>query len=486
MERDKPARLRILVVDDQAADRITLHAVLALEIPEAEIAPVGNAEELLEAVSHPVDGAVVDPAIEWGDGVKIAAALHRRFPAAPILFFADTPIPLSENPELALILRGQIAKSRQGFVEVARRLRTLLERTRRIEPARTQAKRDLLSELPYPALVVGEYGNVLRWNESARRSLGAAEDPGRRPTIDTLLTPPKPAKGWRSYLATLDGPVRFETEARQTGESVAVEIWPVETPGGETRVFGLRIGPEAAQALSGALAPGADLAEEFIQVVSHDLREPLHALRHYVERLAHAAQGLEPEKMERNLEHLRAHSAQLQSIVDGLSEYAGTASDSEIHEWADLDTIVNEALVELAPQVDEAGAQIVCDSLPKVRANAEQMRVLFRNLISNALKFRSQEPPQIRITVSEKKSSWIFGISDNGIGIAEEEKDKVFQMFHRGAAAKGKPGRGIGLAICARIVARHGGRIWVRPGEDRGTTLLFTLPKRGDETPTEQ
>ena len=126
--------------------------------------------------------------------------------------------------------------------------------------------------------------------------------------------------------------------------------------------------------------------------------------------------------------------------------------------------------------LDESNATLTVDELPRVRAHEAHMVSLFQNLIANSIKYRSDAPPQIHLTVNEVDGMHRFAVSDNGIGIQPEYHGKIFMAFKR-LHGNNIPGSGIGLAICKRVVERYGGRIWVESEAGKGSTFLFTLPK---------
>jgi len=127
--------------------------------------------------------------------------------------------------------------------------------------------------------------------------------------------------------------------------------------------------------------------------------------------------------------------------------------------------------------MEETQAQVTWGALPTVTADRVQLEQLFRNLISNALRFHGERPPRVHVAVEPKPEEWLFSVRDQGIGIGPEFKEKIFVIFERLHAGHGYPGTGIGLAVCKRIVERHGGRIWVESQPDREP--LFTSPCRG-------
>ena len=127
--------------------------------------------------------------------------------------------------------------------------------------------------------------------------------------------------------------------------------------------------------------------------------------------------------------------------------------------------------------IEEAGARIEVGDMPRVHGDAAQLVQLLQNLVSNALKFRAGEPPRIRIDCTAGDAGWCFSVRDNGIGIAPEYAERIFVMFQRLHSRTAYPGTGIGLALCKRIVERHGGRLWVEPAEGGGSVFRFTLPR---------
>jgi chemotaxis family two-component system sensor kinase Cph1 len=138
----------------------------------------------------------------------------------------------------------------------------------------------------------------------------------------------------------------------------------------------------------------------------------------------------------------------------------------------------------LEDEIINTEAEIVSDELPAVMADEAQLEQLFQNLVSNALKFSGDQSPVIRISAVEHPEEWVVAVSDNGIGIDPKATTRIFQMFQRLHTQEEYPGTGIGLAVCKRIVNRHGGRIWVESQPGQGATFFFSLPKR--TTPVER
>jgi light-regulated signal transduction histidine kinase (bacteriophytochrome) len=142
----------------------------------------------------------------------------------------------------------------------------------------------------------------------------------------------------------------------------------------------------------------------------------------------------------------------------------------------DVNHVIEGVLGNLATTIEETGAVLAISPLPKMRVDAVPLTHVLQNLISNALKYRGDKPPRIAIDVVRAGSFWRFSVKDNGIGIPEEFRTQIFGIFKRLHDRKTYPGTGIGLAICQKIVERHGGRIWVESAPDRGSEFFFTWP----------
>jgi light-regulated signal transduction histidine kinase (bacteriophytochrome) len=141
------------------------------------------------------------------------------------------------------------------------------------------------------------------------------------------------------------------------------------------------------------------------------------------------------------------------------------------------------ALASLRVSIQETGARVTADPLPTLNVDGTQITQLFQNLIGNAIKFRSDQPPEVRVRVQQQTDRWLFSIGDNGIGLDPQYAERIFLIFQRLHTRRRYPGTGIGLAICKRIVERHEGRIWVESQPGQGAMFHFTLPDAGKPEP---
>ena len=222
--------------------------------------------------------------------------------------------------------------------------------------------------------------------------------------------------------------------------------------------------------------------EGFAYAASHDLQEPLRMVASFVGLLKERYQGQLDRDADEFIAFAMDGAKRMQRLIDDLLEYSRVATRGQPPAPTDAAAALGEALWNLTLAIEEAGATVTHDPLPTVLADPIQLMQLFQNLVGNALKFRGSEPPRVHVSaratfeVSETSKVWVFAVRDNGIGIAPENFERIFGVFQRLHSQTEYPGSGIGLAVCQKIVARHGGRIWVASQPGAGATFYFTLP----------
>ena len=165
----------------------------------------------------------------------------------------------------------------------------------------------------------------------------------------------------------------------------------------------------------------------------------------------------------------------MHALIIGLLSYSRVGKGKPF-EPVDGGQVLARALANLKVALEESGATILHDPLPAIQGDAVQLTQLFQNLISNAIKFRGQDPPKVHIRAQRKGTEWQFAIADNGIGIAPKDFERIFLLFQRLHTREKYPGTGIGLSFCKKIVERHGGEIWLESEPGKGTTFYFTMP----------
>lgn len=216
--------------------------------------------------------------------------------------------------------------------------------------------------------------------------------------------------------------------------------------------------------------------ERYASIAAHDLQEPLRSLLAYASVLERRyGETLDPEVQDQISRMARA-AERMRSLVVDLLAYARGESGERKTEMVDLDEAVRIAIDDLSVLINETGAVIRAGALPTVPGNRRELIGVFSNLLSNALKYRGDDPPEVRIAAQERGDEWVIGVKDNGIGIAPAYHERIFELFRRLEKRSSDSGTGLGLAICARTIAQHGGRIWVESEEGEGATFWFTLP----------
>jgi PAS domain S-box-containing protein len=216
--------------------------------------------------------------------------------------------------------------------------------------------------------------------------------------------------------------------------------------------------------------------EQFAYVASHDLQEPLRAVTSYTQLLAQRYQGNLDDRADKYINYIVDGAIRMQQLINDLLAYSRLGTRGQEFEMADCNAAVKQSLCNLQIAIAETKAVITCDAMPTVMADESQLVQLFQNLIANGIKFCRQDIPFIHIAARRQESEWLLCVRDNGIGIDPEYADRIFIIFQRLHGRREYSGTGIGLAMCKRIVERHGGRIWVESYEGKGATFYFTIP----------
>lgn len=214
----------------------------------------------------------------------------------------------------------------------------------------------------------------------------------------------------------------------------------------------------------------------FAYAASHDLQEPLRAVSGHVQMLARClSDRLSPDEQEL-VEFALDGTRRMHQLIEDLLAYAAISTSDQQLEPVVCGAVLQDVLQLLRHTIQDSGATVSFDELPTVYADRSQLGQLFSNLLSNAIKYRRADvAPQVRFSAQRQDAHWLFSVQDNGIGIAPEYRERIFQVFRR-LHGREVPGTGVGLAICQRVVERLGGRIWVEAAEGQGSIFLFTLP----------
>jgi signal transduction histidine kinase len=222
----------------------------------------------------------------------------------------------------------------------------------------------------------------------------------------------------------------------------------------------------------------ADL-EQFAYVASHDLQEPLRMIASYLELLERRYKGRLDEDADVFIGFAVDGAKRLQVLIQDLLSYSRLSTRALPPEPVNSETVLEEAIQDFGVSIQESNAEVTHGPLPTVVADRAQLAQVFRNLLGNALKFHSDASPKVHVSVQREADQWRFSVGDNGIGMDPQHAERVFRMFQRLHTREEYPGTGIGLAVCRKIVERHGGRIWLESERGAGTRMFFTLPVEG-------
>jgi signal transduction histidine kinase len=215
--------------------------------------------------------------------------------------------------------------------------------------------------------------------------------------------------------------------------------------------------------------------EQFAYVASHDLQAPLATIASYAQLLEKRYQDRLDSQANKFIGNIVHGCTRMQVLIDDLLEYSRVGRNQKPFELVECDRVVEQALANLQATIRDTGAVVNYSDLPAVMGEVSQLVQLFQNLIGNAIKYRQESPPVVTVTACIHDEKWLFSVADNGIGIAMQHQERIFQIFQRLHTQKEYSGTGIGLAICQKIVERHGGSIWVESEVGKGSIFYFTL-----------
>ena len=221
--------------------------------------------------------------------------------------------------------------------------------------------------------------------------------------------------------------------------------------------------------------------QQFAYVASHDLQEPLRMVSSYTQLLAEKYGEMLDDKAKKYINYAVDGAVRMQRLINDLLAYSRITTRGSLPSAIDAHAALGEAIMNLSASIRERNAIVTSGELPEIHADRSQMVMLFQNLIGNAVKYNDSDVPAVHVGCINKGDVWQFSVMDNGIGIDEQYRERIFVIFQRLHTREEYPGTGIGLAICKRIVDRHGGRIWMESRGDRGTVFSFTLPKTKQE-----
>lgn len=217
--------------------------------------------------------------------------------------------------------------------------------------------------------------------------------------------------------------------------------------------------------------------QQFVYIAAHDMQTPLRSISGFAQLLKQEYHGRELDaQAEIWLDQLVGAAQRMHALLRDLLIYSGVASLGRPFETTDMSRTCDEVVAYAEPAIRENNATVTRDPLPTVMGDSIQLATLLQNLVENGIKYHGGEPPRIHVSARREGDAWIFSVRDNGIGIAEKHREQIFEIFKRLHSQQAYAGTGIGLAVCRRIVQRHGGRIWVDSEPGGGSRFQFSLP----------
>jgi PAS domain S-box-containing protein len=410
-------------------------------------------------------------------GARVAGALE---------FFSITPAPRDPALEAVMVSLG---------TQVGR----VLERAQAEEALRlSEAKFAGIISISSDAIVsVDEAQRIIFFNQGAERTFGYPAGQVLGEPLETLI--PEPFRA--DHADHVRGFGHTGVAARRMGERGQIwglrangEVFPADASISRLEVGGKRIytavlrdvtervrAEEALARQAEELARSNAELEQFAYVASHDLQEPLRMVASYTQLLARRyRERLDDDALE-FIGYAVEGVNRMQALIADLLAFSRVGSRGGRMELTDLNQVMARTLENLEAAIREASAEISVVPLPSLVVDPVQIGQLFQNLIGNAVKFRGEAPARVEVGAAREGSAWHFSVRDNGIGIEPEYAERIFVIFQRLHGRTEYPGTGIGLAICKKIVERHGGRIWVEAAPGGGSLFHFTLPQREGE-----
>lgn len=217
--------------------------------------------------------------------------------------------------------------------------------------------------------------------------------------------------------------------------------------------------------------------EQFAYIASHDLQEPLRMIVSYTQLLEKNYQNQLDEKGGQFVKYTSDGAKRMQDFISALLQYSRIGKDIKPFDKVDMNSVCDRAIKNMEAAIHDNKALVTRDNLPEVMGDEMWLTHLLQNLIANGVKFRREENPSVHVSAREDMDEWVFAVSDNGIGIDMQFKDRLFVIFQRLHTRDKYPGTGIGLAVCKKIVDIHGGRIWLESEINKGTKIFFAIPK---------
>jgi PAS domain S-box-containing protein len=496
--------MKVLVVEDSATLAQLYRINLARHGFQSEW--VTSVSEVVTRLHEPgIDIVLLDLSLPDSHGIETFFRVHNQADDIPIVVLSSFD---DESTALQALKGGAqdyLIKGRATDEAIIRCLRYSMERAQ-IETELRQSEKmtRLILENSYDAFwAIDEAGEIIGWNRQAEATFGFQRDEVIGKTLaETIVIP----RFLDSHLSIMNEMVTTGTSRilnrrdeilmqTKDGVEVPIELVVFKVEVGDRHTFCAfahditerraiaertrRLNEELetrVQERTAELARSNAELQQFAKIASHDLQEPLRTVEGYTNLLAKRYKGKFDADADEFIDFiLDATTRMVQLIHDVLNHASIGTNDHKPVQVLSTKTVVEQALKNLDITIKENQARIEIGELPTIVANKAELVQLFQNLIGNAIKYRGNETPVIKISAEENVHEWVFSVEDNGIGIDPKYGEKIFDMFSRLHGKTQYSGTGIGLAICKKIVETHGGRIWIQSEPGKGSIFLFTL-----------
>ena len=501
ISNDAPLGFRILIIDDDQDFAASLKLILESENYQPLLAH--SEDEALESIGkNPVDLALIDIRLGQDNGIDLLPKLKKIQPDILCVMVTgfgsvETAVQALNNGAYDYLRKpvnpGELlATIRRGFEKVR-----LIKEKKVMEGTLSEIGQQIKASFNQAAIGIAHLsldGTWLTCNNKFCEIVNYEQEELLKVSIFDITHPDGIPNMRKMVDDLLTANVQYFSKETQCLRKDGLPVWvkitisPVSLPSGEPLYFILFIEDitkrreieEMLQSLVKDLADANQNLEDFTRTASHDLQEPLRKIVSFSDRLRNSMGDKLDSKEKEYFIRLENSSIKMQKLIEDLLRYSRISSLAPKMEPVDLREVVNEVLLDLEVSIERSKGVVEIKHLPKIEADKTQMRQLFQNLISNALKFHNKdEPPKIEIDSQLNKIGyWEILIRDNGIGMKEEHIKRIFKPFERLHGSSEFPGTGMGLAICLKVVTRHLGRIVVKSSLGKGTLYIVELPEK--------
>jgi PAS domain S-box-containing protein len=481
----RDGRPLILLIDDDPDDRALARLVLEREAPQLAIEEITDAPVFAQACGRrSFDLVILELKLRWADGLAVLDILREDWPEVPVILLTRFGNEEAALRALRLGARDYLVKRPAGFLQLPLIVRAALEREQSPagagEASGTAPLESLLDRARVAVFSATPEGRLLNASPGFLQLLGVADlESANRLDLEPFLAA---AAGQGGPDGVPEGGGREVRLQRGDGRPIWVEvIGTVVRQGGATRIDGLvedvtarRQAEEEAARRSAQLRRANEELLQFAAMASHELQEPVRMMERYTQLLKEDYREKLGSDGDEMVDFVIGAARRLRLLIEDLLALSRVESRERRVEAVKADALLDAALAALGKAIEQSGAAVTRSPLPEIEAEPSQIVQVFQNLIGNAIKFRGEPPPRVHVSARREPREWIFAVRDNGIGMAPAEAEQVFTLFKR--LHPEIPGSGVGLAICRKIVERHGGRIWVESEPGRGSIFSFALP----------